>query len=461
LKTIRLTREQEESHAIIVGDIGTGKSQSIYQYLDYIQRIGDVAVVLDSQREFIQTHHNEARGDWVLNPKDERCPFWNIFDEGTDEADFTAVVESLFPPMPGAATETNHIFHIWVSGLAAYLLSHYRQDRFLGRDATTADFGDWMVSPKQIHKRIKGSEHEATLNPKAAPQYAGILGTFNTAGKPLRMMPREQGKRRRFSAREYAANPAGAWIFVTNTQATRDALRPLQSMWLDLLILRRLSLGKQPGPRVWFLFDELKSLHTLPQMQKGVAEGRKTANPIVLGMQNIGQGEELYGKTGIRTLFSQAFTKFIFAVTEPESAKYLSEFIGEVELRKYRESRGGGRKNSTSFSGPEDVRRLLVMPSEIQGLPNLKGYMVQRPDEDTDDDGLHVVKFKMRYQKRQNIAPGEIERMIPMIEHIPDDEEEEPVTITAAVQMQAQPAPLPTVMQPHVKSGGTRPLGVF
>lgn len=416
MKFLKLNGADEDSHTLAMGDSGAGKSQLLFQYLDYIQSRGEIAVVLDSQREFLPTYFNEQRGDWVLNPKDQRCPYWNIFDEVTDEADATAVTNSLFPEPP---SQLNKFFHTGKVAIFSWLLAYGKAPE--GGRPTTALMGHWLAHPEEIDKQVKGTELEHMLTKNAPPQRAGFLGELNEAAKPLRMMPTTAECRRQLSIRDWCAAPTG-WIFVTNTQDTRDALRPLQSMWLDLIILRLLSIGKQIGrTRVWIILDELASLQTLPQLHTAITESRKSGNPLVIGIQNMAQLEDLYGKKS-ETIFSQAYTKFVLPTTEPRSAKALSDLIGECEYRRIRETRSGslfGLKDRNSYSGPEEIRKPLILPSEIQGLRNLTGYMVQR--------GL-VVPIRLPYKARPALAPGFIERLIPPMEKRPADVQAAAVT---------------------------------
>jgi type IV secretory pathway TraG/TraD family ATPase VirD4 len=102
---------------------------------------------------------------------------------------------------------------------------------------------------------------------------------------------------------------------------------------------------------------------------------RSTGNVLVLGMQNTAQLEDRYGLQA-DTIFSQAGTKMIFAVSESKTAKSLQDLFGEVEIRRYRESRTGsffGKHDRNNFSGPEDIRKPLLLASEILGLADLMG----------------------------------------------------------------------------------------
>jgi hypothetical protein len=143
---------------------------------------------------------------------------------------------------------------------------------------------------------------------------------------------------------------------------------------------------------------------------------RSTGNVLVLGMQNTAQLEDRYGRQA-DTIFSQAGTKMIFAVSESKTAKSLQDLFGEVEIRRYRESRTGsffGKHDRNNFSGPEDIRKPLLLASQIQGLPDLMGYFCQRPSDR--EPGLHVVLVSLPYLPPVQRHPALIDRVIPKIE---------------------------------------------
>ena len=62
-------------NGIIAGETGSGKTQLIMQILRQIRDRGDSAIVYDPACEYIQRFYDEKRGDVVLNPLDERCPY--------------------------------------------------------------------------------------------------------------------------------------------------------------------------------------------------------------------------------------------------------------------------------------------------------------------------------------------------------------------------------------------------
>src|SRR5256714_3716100 len=130
----------------------------------------------------------------------------------------------------------------------------------------------------------------------------------------------------------------------------------------------------QPGHRaVWFVLDELASLQRLPQLHTAVTENRKSNNPVVLGFQGRSQLETRYGHDA-EAMLSQPATKIFLRTSEPHAATWISDTVGEVEIERMRESRSKGRYGQQSF-GVERQVEPLVMPSEISGLPSLRGYL--------------------------------------------------------------------------------------
>jgi hypothetical protein len=304
-RSLRIRRDREAHHIQIAGDTGSGKSTLVRDILYQVEERGETAIVFDPDREYIREFFEEGRGDWVLNPKDERCPYWPIGEEADDEATATPIANGLFPDEP----TLQRFFVDTTRAIFAYLLAAYRP--------TVSELANWMAHPEEIDRRVKGTEHEQTLTANAAPQRAGILGSLNKAGKPLRMMPVTAEGRRMWTVREWAKQRRG-WIFITSTPETLDALRPLQS-------------------RVWMILDELAALNALPQLHAALTRQRKSDNPIVLGFQGMSQLDALYGKKA-ETILSQAYTNIVLRTREPRAAEHLSRLIGESQRERLTES---------------------------------------------------------------------------------------------------------------------------
>src|SRR5579875_1822665 len=193
-RCIRLRSKDESSHQIRMGDTGVGKSSLTRQDLIHARAYDIPCVVNDPECEFVQEFYDESLGDFLLNPTDDRVPYWDIRDEFHDAPTAKSVIRSL---LPGSTINnaTSDIFNTWVWDLGEFLLSQYRPD--------TATFSDWLSDFREIERRVKGTNLEQTLNKNAAGQHSGIVGHFGNAAAPLSMMPREQGDRRKFSVIEW------------------------------------------------------------------------------------------------------------------------------------------------------------------------------------------------------------------------------------------------------------------
>lgn len=397
---LRIRRDREAHHIQIAGDTGSGKSTLVRDVLYQVEERGEIAIIFDPDREYIQEFFDEKRGDWVLNPKDDRCPYWPIGAEADDEAEATPIANGFFPEEP----TVQKFFLNHTRAIFAYLLASYRP--------TVNELAYWMAHPEEIDKRVKGTEHAHTLTANAAPQRAGILGSLNEAGKPLRMMPTHSEGRRIWTVRQWAKERKG-WIFITSTPDTIDALRPLQSLWLDMLILKlQANERKLNQARVWMILDELASLNALPQLHTALTKQRKSDNPIVLGFQGMSQLDALYGKKA-ETILSQAYTNIVLRTREPRAAKHLSELMGKAQLERVRESKPARwfQRRHRTYS-TERVVDPVVMESEIQGLEDLTGYFVQQ-------DKIVAIRFHPR--RKRTRAADLVERVIPRVEHRPLD----------------------------------------
>ena len=116
----------EQSHAMLVGTTGTGKTVVLTELANEIRQRGERAVIFDRTGAFIETFYDPER-DIILNPLDARCPAWSVFNDCTTRAEFHAAAESLVPHDGGGAEQ------FWV--LAARTLFVGAADVAGGRDS--------------------------------------------------------------------------------------------------------------------------------------------------------------------------------------------------------------------------------------------------------------------------------------------------------------------------------------
>lgn len=358
---LRIPKNAEAKHIQIMGDTGAGKSTLIKQLLQQIADRGEAAIVYDPAGEFTENFYKEGRGDWILNPLDERTPYWTPSSELRNPAEARTIAASMYQPREDKRGE---FFTDTPQKIFAHLLKY---------KPSPEELVAWMSDESEIDRRLKDTEL-ANFAPKDAPQQrSGVLASLGLVADSLRLLPtREEAAGREWCATDWAEKRDG-WIFLTSTEAQQEALRPLHSLWIDLLVLRLLTKPKPGQKKVWLVIDELASLQRLPQFHNALTKGRKSDNPIVFGFQGKAQLETIYGHLA-EVMLSMPTTKFILRTAEPNAAKWAAELIGEVEIERVRETVADGRRQGKSFTLDRQIEP-LVMKSEVEGLPDLHAFV--------------------------------------------------------------------------------------
>ena len=357
---LRVSERAEDQHFEIIGDTGSGKTTIIMQMLRQIHARGHSAIIYDPACEFIERFYSESRGDIVLNPLDRRCPYWGPSEELVRRAEARTIAASLFQPTNDRKGE---FFVESPQKIFAHLLLDL---------PTPQQLVDWMSHPEEIDRRIKDTELASLIDPSAPHQRSGVLGSLSLVADSFRLLPKKEEVTVAWTAREWSKERKG-WIFITSQPAEREALRPLHSLWIDMLVLRLLSAPTPEQHPVWFVLDELASLQQLPQLHTAITENRKSRNPIVLGFQGKAQLEVVYGHLA-EVMLSQPATKIFLKTTEPNAAEWVSRAIGKVEIERMKETHFDGTRSGRNFALDRQTEP-LVLDSEISGLDNLHAFL--------------------------------------------------------------------------------------
>lgn len=360
--SLGIRRNLESSHILIMGDSGSGKTSAMRQILRQIASRQDVAVVYDPALEFTPEFFSPERGDIILNPLDDRCPYWDMAEESQLDDANAAMAAALFPDKD---FEKDY-FTDAPRRVFTFLMR---------RQPSPQQLIAWMSNSDQFEAMTKGTPYASFLDPGAPAQRGGVLSSFNMIAQSLELLPPKGDTRPVFSSGRWNAERR-QWIFLTSSPASRQKILPLHSAWLDMLILRTLEPALRGAKPVWFVLDEVASLNKLPQLHTAVTEARKSRNPVVLGFQGRSQIEKRYGKDA-ETMLSQPATKLFLKTSEPHSSKWVSDAIGEIEVERLKESRRHSLLPGNRQYSMEIVNKPLVMASEIAGLEPLHGYIKQ------------------------------------------------------------------------------------
>jgi len=371
---LTVPREEEREGMLILGDTGTGKSQILHQFLDEIKsrKEFEAVVIYDPVGEFV-AHHFDPETDIILNPLDVRSPYWNPAHESQaigDEvraAELHFIAESLFPDHPNTPP-TTQFFNKAARSIYARMLSYNPEPEQLVQ---------WLTDDRMIDCCVHGTELAFLIDRGAKAQRAGVLATLAEVAESMRLLPTyEQAQRRPFTFHQWAQR-RDRRIFITSTQTTREALRRLQAAQFNILFGKLLSRTPlTPNRPCWVLIDEAHSLKRLPVLETALVEGRKHNIKPIIGTQNRAQIRQHY-QDAAATIIAASHTKIFQRTNEAESARWVSEMIGQKELERPRVSTTAsvqtyGRDSLNYAPGIE--QHYVVSTEQIMALENLNGY---------------------------------------------------------------------------------------
>lgn len=369
-----IVANSETRHFLVHGSTGTGKTQLISKILDHLRRRGDRVFLYDKGGVYTSTFYRKDR-DKILNPFDARCENWDLWREATASTDFENMAESLIP-MHG---ETDPF---WVNaartifGSAAFTMQDNsdRSIKKLLKVLLTSELSD-------LHNYLAGTEAATLTSDKIEKTAISIRSVITTYLKSLRFMTAVENnndKKPTFCIRDWICSEKNdGWLFLSSNAAQHASLKPLLSMWFSMATIALLALPENSNRRIWFVCDELPSLHKLPQLSESIAEARKYGGCFVLGMQSYAQLEKVYGRSAGKEIFDLMNTAFFFRSPSPDMAELVSRALGEQEIEDMREnySYGANAIRDGISIGTQRMINQIVTPSEIMDLENMKCYV--------------------------------------------------------------------------------------
>lgn len=171
------------------------------------------------------------------------------------------------------------------------------------------------------------------------------------------------------------------WLFLTYKEDQLDELRQFLSCVSAVAMVEALSLRESGNRRLFFFLDELASLGHLGRVPDILTKLRKNGGCVVLSVQVLSQLRVIYGRDVAQAIIGNAATKVILRQDDEETAKAWERQLGEREVKRLTGSQsqnragGFGRRSEGTSVTTQIVRESVVMASELQGLPDLKGII--------------------------------------------------------------------------------------
>jgi len=368
---VPLPPAHEPLHTLVAGATGTGKTVLADEVLTKLVARGDRFVVADANGHYLSHHYRQD--DEVMNPFDVRGRGWSVFNELRSDFDPDRIARSLVPDGHGPDAAWHHY--------AQVLLSETLRILKLRGEADTGSLLHWCtVAPSsELKQLLAGTPAQGLFDADAARALASTRFIVTSHLNPHKHLPAGD-----FSLRTWLQNGEGN-LFLTWRSDMLVSLKPLISCWTDILLSAVLSLPPNPERRIWLVLDELAALGKLSSLELALTTGRKHGLCVLAGVQSVAQLDRLYGRdsaTVLRSCFRNLIVLGI-AKTDPDTSEAMSKSLGEREVDREQQSNSQGTQGVTKSISVHRVRERLVLPSELNQLPDLNGYLVLAGDHPT------------------------------------------------------------------------------
>lgn len=364
-----------KKHTLISGTTGAGKSTFLIYLLKAIRARGDRAVVYDKKGEFVEMFYRDGV-DHILNPADSRSHQWTPWEEMASPFDADWIAETLIPEDKSKGGDPffrDSPRHVFSAALQKLYMDGFRSLTTLLRATAWSDL-------ELLTELVAGTPAETHFSEGNEKTLASIRSTLVNGVLPLRLL-KEENTKGFFSIRDWIAegdepNADDSWLFLPVRESEIEIQKPLISTWIQAAAKGLMARGVNNERTLWIVVDELPSLKKIPALSMLMAEGRGFGAAVVLGIQEINQLEEEFGKNTSKTILGLCSTQLHFRLNNADTAEWVSKVLGEAEREEVDEDlnysaddiRDGVRVSS------KRQNRKIVLPSEIMDLPDLSCF---------------------------------------------------------------------------------------
>jgi type IV secretory pathway TraG/TraD family ATPase VirD4 len=374
LAGLSLNAADETKHFKFIGTTGTGKSTAITELLDSALARGDRAVIADPDGGYLARFHDRGRGDVILNPFDPRSVKWNPFAEIQTPYDVEQLASGLIPSTEDASSRE------WRGYARTFLSAVAHRCHQKGQ----ADAGEmWRllaIAPStELKKVVAGTPAQPFLDADNARMFGSIRSVTGSAVAALAYVQAQRASS--FSVRDWVRTGVGS-LFIPYQANQIAALRSIIATWMRLAIFEAMNRPEE-DQHLWFVVDELDALGAIDGLKDALARLRKFGGRCIIGFQSLAQVSGTYGTGDAQTIIENCANTLILRCSGSDNggtSHFASRLIGEREIVRRQTSRGRdyemfkvGRRSTNIAT--QHVTEAAVMPSELEQLPDLAGYL--------------------------------------------------------------------------------------
>ena len=370
----------ESKHFKLIGTTGTGKTTAIRELLGSAIARGDRAVFADPDAGYVDRFYDRYRGDIILNPFESGSVRWDLFAEIENSFDVDQLASGLIPNCDDPSAQE------WRAYARTFLAAVIRRCHFSGA-ANAANLWRLLMvaSADELRPIVAGTPAQPFLDPENARMFGSIRSVAGSAMAAFEYIQNQRATL--FSVRAWVRNRTyPSMLFIPYRANQIAALRSMIATWMRLAIFEAMSQPQAHDQRLWFVVDELDALGAIDGLKDALARLRKFGGRCVLGFQAVAQVSSTYGQGEAQTIIENCGNTLILRCSSSENggtSQFASRLIGEREVLRRQISRGKDRESAFFSRGARESRSVTdqhvtetaVMASELEQLPDLRGYL--------------------------------------------------------------------------------------
>ncbi len=386
---IQLDVDLMSKHILLLGGIGTGKTNTFLQIISQLdQRLtdDDVMIIFDTKGDFYHKFYHP--GDVVIgndptSTGKDGLDYWNIFNEiDRGERLNESVIEISKALFAEACERTNQVFFPNAAkDIFMACLLHFVRSVPLAQQTNENLIRYINSSSSSSMREMLGSYDDlraisSYISYDESPQTQGVLSELQQVVREI--FVGNFAKTGTLSLKHIVRQKDGHKVFIEYDLGIGKMLSPIYSLMFDLAIKEALSRRRSEG-NVYFITDEFKLLPYLQHIDDAVNFGRSLGIKFMVGVQNVEQIYDNYGEERARSIMSGFSTNISFRVNDAKSREYIQGLYGKNQkLESYLPT---NQKNGVVETQREanvvedwDITRLGIGEA-IVGLPGYEPFV--------------------------------------------------------------------------------------
>ena len=377
---IKLDREHETKHLLIVGGTGAGKTVELKRLftgqLKHPLNKSAKFIIHDVKGDWTRQFYN-AETDYIYNMSDKRSIVFNIFNYINDITELKSIVATIIPRVVEEKEP------IWtdsargiLEGILIYCIATDKKSLAQVKEMIT-----WKPSKlrKEITK-VNGAEIAVQYLSASETQVANYMSNFVSKVKFFEALSDSCHKDKdNFDLENWLKSDKQSKIFMVNNVKDMELNAPRIAVFVDSLIKIVLDFEENRDRRIYLYLDELGATNKIDSLEKGIILGRSYGLSIIVGIQEVAKFDKIYGENDRKTILNNLSSKIILRLQDPDTAEYLAKNIGEKEYTETDSSNSIGTESNRDGIGfnKKIKKEMAILASQIMDLKDLEFYFKQ------------------------------------------------------------------------------------